>query len=395
MAKEAFSRSKPHVNIGTIGHVDHGKTTLTAAITAVLAKKGGAKARKYDEIDAAPEEKARGITINIAHVDYETGARHYGHIDAPGHADYVKNMITGAKQMDGAILVVAATDGAMPQTNEHVLLAKNVGIKKLVVYLNKVDLLDDPDMLILAEEDIRELLTKHGFDGGNTPIIEGSALKALNGDPEQEAKILELMKAVDEYIPTPERDLDKPFMMSVGSVVSVPGRGTVATGLVDRGILKPGEAVEIVGFGDKVIKSIATSIETGHKTLDEARAGDNVGILLRGVEKDAVRRGQVLCKPRTVTPHNKFQAEIYLLTKAEGGRHTATKSNYQPQFYLHSSDVTGTVTLPAGVDFVMPGDNTEITVELNTKVALEEGTQFAIREGGKTVASGIINKILE
>ena len=392
MAKEKFNRSKPHVNIGTIGHVDHGKTTLTAAITKVLSKKGGAEFVDYANIDKAPEERERGITINTAHVEYETDKRHYAHVDCPGHADYVKNMITGAAQMDGAILVIAATDGPMAQTREHILLARQVGVPRMVVFLNKCDMVDDPELLDLVEMEVRELLSSYDFDGDNTPIIRGSALKALEGDAEYEAKIVELMNAVDEWIPTPERDTDKPFLMSIEDVFTITGRGTVVTGRVERGELKLNDEVEIVGIRDTQ-KTTATGIEMFRKQLDSAQAGDNAGVLLRGITRDQVERGQVLAKPGTVTPHKKFKASVYVLTKEEGGRHTPFFTNYRPQFYFRTTDVTGVIELPQGTEMVMPGDNVNITVELITPIAIENGTEFSIREGGRTVGSGVVSKI--
>ena len=392
MAKEKFDRSKPHVNIGTIGHVDHGKTTLTAAISATLAKRGLAQKVDFGSIDKAPEEKARGITINTAHIEYETAKRHYAHVDCPGHADYVKNMITGAAQMDGAILVIAATDGPMAQTKEHILLARQVGVPKMVVFLNKCDMVDDPELLDLVEMEVRELLNSYGFDGDNTPIIRGSALKALEGDPAYEDKIMELMDAVDEWIPTPERDTDKPFLMSIEDVFTITGRGTVVTGRVERGTLKLNEEVEIVGIKD-TRKTTVTGIEMFRKQLDFAQAGDNAGVLLRGITRDEVERGQVLAKPGTVTPHTKFEAEVYVLSKEEGGRHTPFFSNYRPQFYFRTTDVTGVIELPEGTEMVMPGDNTRMTVELIHPIAIEQGTKFSIREGGRTVGSGVVSKI--
>lgn len=391
---DKFNRSKPHVNIGTIGHVDHGKTTLTAAITHYLAKKQLAKAYKYDEIDKAPEEKQRGVTINIHHCEYETAKRHYAHIDAPGHADYVKNMITGAAQMDGSILVVSAPDGPMPQTREHILLARQVNVPAIVVFLNKIDMVKDPELVDLVEMEIRELLTKNKYPGDKTPIIRGSALKALEGDAEAEKSIGQLMDTVDEYIPEPVRDLDKPFLMSVEDVFSIKGRGTVATGRVERGKLNLNEEVEIIGLKETK-KAVVTGIEMFRKSLDYAQAGDNVGILLRGVEKDDIERGQVLAKSGSITPHKKFEAEIYVLTKEEGGRHTPFFTGYKPQFYIRTTDVTGQVTLPKGVEMVMPGDNITGSVELINPVALEVQQRFAIREGGKTVGAGVITKILE
>ena len=394
MAKEKFDRSKPHVNIGTIGHVDHGKTTLTAAISATLAKKGLAQKVAFDNIDKAPEEKERGITINTAHIEYETAKRHYAHVDCPGHADYVKNMITGAAQMDGAILVIAATDGPMAQTREHILLARQVGVPRMVVFLNKCDMVDDPELLDLVEMEVRELLSSYGFDGDNTPIIRGSALKALEGDPAYEEKIMELMDAVDEWIPTPVRDIDKPFLMSIEDVMTITGRGTVVTGRVERGELKLNEEVEIVGIKD-TRKTTVTGIEMFRKSLDSAQAGDNAGVLLRGITRDQVERGQVLAKPGTVTPHMEFEAEVYVLSKEEGGRHTPFFSKYRPQFYFRTTDITGEITLPEGTEMVMPGDNTKMTVELIHPIAIEQGTKFSIREGGKTVGSGVVSKIIK
>ena len=392
MAKEKFDRSKPHVNIGTIGHVDHGKTTLTAAITKRLAEKGQAKFEDYADIDKAPEERERGITINTAHVEYETDKRHYAHVDCPGHADYVKNMITGAAQMDGAILVLAATDGPMAQTKEHILLARQVGVPRIVVFMNKCDMVDDPEMLDLVEMDVRELLSKYGYDGDNTPVIRGSALKALEGDPEWEAKIDELMDAVDEWIPTPERDNTKPFLMSIEDVFTITGRGTVVTGRVERGELKLNDEVEIVGLKDTQ-KTVVTGIEMFRKQLDFAEAGDNAGVLLRGISREQVQRGQVLANPGTVTPHTKFEAQVYVLSKEEGGRHTPFFSNYRPQFYFRTTDVTGVVTLPEGTEMVMPGDNVNMSVELIAPIAIENGTKFSIREGGRTVGAGTVTKI--
>ena len=392
MAKEKFDRSKPHVNIGTIGHVDHGKTTLTAAITKRLAEKGQAKFEDYADIDKAPEERERGITINTAHVEYETDKRHYAHVDCPGHADYVKNMITGAAQMDGAILVLAATDGPMAQTKKHILLARQVGVPRIVVFMNKCDMVDDPEMLDLVEMDVRELLSKYGYDGDNTPVIRGSALKALEGDPEWEAKIDELMDAVDEWIPTPERDNTKPFLMSIEDVFTITGRGTVVTGRVERGELKLNDEVEIVGLKDTQ-KTVVTGIEMFRKQLDFAEAGDNAGVLLRGISREQVQRGQVLAKPGTVTPHTKFEAQVYVLSKEEGGRHTPFFSNYRPQFYFRTTDVTGVVTLPEGTEMVMPGDNVNMSVELIAPIAIENGTKFSIREGGRTVGAGTVTKI--
>jgi len=394
MAKDTFKREKPHVNIGTIGHVDHGKTTLTAAITTVLAKTGGATARKYEDIDNAPEEKERGITINTSHQEYETANRHYAHVDCPGHADYVKNMITGAAQMDGAILVVSAADGPMPQTREHILLSRQVGVPSMVVFLNKVDMVDDPELLELVEMEVRELLSSYDFPGDDIPIVKGSALKALNGDAEYEGAIGQLMEAVDSYIPLPERPIDQPFLMPIEDVFNIEGRGTVATGRVERGILKKMEEVEIVGIRDTQ-KTTVTDIEMFRKLLDEARAGDNVGILLRGVKKDDIERGQVIAKPGSIKPHKKFKAEIYVLSKDEGGRHTPFFSNYRPQFYFRTTDVTGSIKLPEGVEMVMPGDNVSIEVELITPIALEKTIRFAIREGGRTVGAGRVGDILD
>ena len=394
MAKEKFDRSKPHVNIGTIGHVDHGKTTLTAAITKVLAEKGGAEFMDYANIDKAPEERERGITINTAHVEYQTAKRHYAHVDCPGHADYVKNMITGAAQMDGAILVIAATDGPMAQTREHILLARQVGVPRMVVFLNKCDMVDDEELLDLVEMEVRELLTEYGFDGDNTPIIRGSALKALEGDPKYVKAIEDLMDAVDEWIPTPERDNDKPFLMSIEDVFTITGRGTVVTGRVERGQLKLNDEVEIVGLKDTK-KTVVTGIEMFRKQLDYAEAGDNAGVLLRGIDRKDVERGQVLAKPGTVHPHKKFKAQVYVLSKEEGGRHTPFFTNYRPQFYFRTTDVTGVIELPAGVEMVMPGDNIEMTVELIHPIALEQGTKFSIREGGRTVGAGSVSSIIK
>ncbi len=398
MAKETFQRTKPHVNIGTIGHVDHGKTTLTAAITYVLAEDGLAEKKDYDTIDAAPEEKERGITINTAHVEYETKNRHYAHVDCPGHADYVKNMITGAAQMDGAILVVAATDGPMPQTREHILLARQVGVPKIVVFMNKVDLVDDEEMLELVDMEIRELLNEYGFDGDNATIVRGSALKALEGDEEAKQAIRELMEAVDNEIPEPVRDVDKPFLMPIEDVFSITGRGTVATGRIERGVINVGDEVEIVGMmkeGEKPLKSVVTGVEMFRKILDRGQAGDNAGLLLRGIEKNQLKRGMVICKPGSVTPHRKFKAEVYVLSKEEGGRHTPFFNNYRPQFYFRTTDVTGSVKLPEGVEMVMPGDNVTLEVELINAVALEKGLRFAIREGGRTVGAGQVTEILD
>ena len=394
--KETFKRDKPHVNVGTIGHIDHGKTTLTAAITTILATKGmGNTAKKYDEIDAAPEEKERGITINTAHVEYQTANRHYAHVDCPGHADYVKNMITGAAQMDGAILVVAATDGPMPQTKEHILLARQVGVPKIVVFMNKVDLVDDPELLELVEMEIRELLTFYGFDGANTPIIQGSATGALAGDAKWVKGVEELMDAVDSYIPLPPRPVDQPFLMSVEDVFSITGRGTVATGRIERGRVKTGEGVEIVGLIDKPLTSVVTGVEMFRKILDEGEAGDNAGLLLRGIEKTQIRRGMVICKPGSITPHTEFKCEVYVLSKEEGGRHTPFFQKYRPQFYFRTTDVTGEVELAAGTEMVMPGDNTALTVKLIQPIAMEKGLKFAIREGGRTVGAGQVTEILK
>lgn len=393
MGKEKFDRSKPHVNIGTIGHVDHGKTTLTAAITHYLAKSGGAKVMNYDQIDGAPEEKARGITINTAHVEYQTAARHYAHVDCPGHADYVKNMITGAAQMDGAILVVAATDGPMPQTREHILLAHQVGVPHMVVFLNKCDMVDDEELIDLVEMEVRELLSANGFDGDNAPVIRGSALKGGEGDPKWEPKLQELMDAVDAYIPNPVRETDKPFLMSVEDVFTITGRGTVATGRVERGMLKLSEEVEIVGLHDTK-KTVVTGIEMFRKLLDFASAGDNIGALLRGVNRDEIERGQVLAKPGSVKPHTQFKAQVYVLSKEEGGRHTPFVANYRPQFYFRTTDVTGVIKLPEGVELVMPGDNVEMEVTLIAPIAVEQGTTFSIREGGRTVGAGNVISII-
>ena len=394
MAREKFDRSKPHVNIGTIGHVDHGKTTLTAAITKRQSEKFGGEFVDYANIDKAPEERERGITINTAHVEYQTEKRHYAHVDCPGHADYVKNMITGAAQMDGAILVVSATDGPMPQTREHILLSRQVGVPKMVVFINKCDMVDDPELLDLVEMEIRELLTEYGFDGDNTPVVRGSALKALEGDEKYVKAIDELMDAVDAWIDTPVRDTEKPFLMSIEDVFTITGRGTVVTGRVERGILKLNDEVEIVGLKDTK-KTVVTGIEMFRKSLDFAEAGDNAGVLLRGINRDDVERGQVLAKPGTVTPHKKFKAEVYVLSKEEGGRHTPFFSNYRPQFYFRTTDVTGVIELPAGVEMVMPGDNVSITVELITKIAIENGTEFSIREGVRTVGAGKVTEIIE
>jgi len=395
MAKETFKREKPHVNIGTIGHVDHGKTTLTAAITTILANKGLAEKRGYDEIDAAPEEKERGITINTAHVEYETAGRHYAHVDCPGHADYVKNMITGAAQMDGAILVVASTDGPMPQTREHILLAKQVGVPKIVVFMNKVDLVDDMEILELVEMEIRELLTKNGFDGDNTPIVKGSATGALAGDAQWVAAIDELMDAVDAYIPLPPRPVDQPFLMSVEDVFTITGRGTVATGRIERGVIKVGDNVEIVGFNEEALTSTCTGVEMFKKLLDRGEAGDNAGILLRGIEKTQIRRGMVICAPKSITPHTEFKGEVYVLSKDEGGRHTPFFNKYRPQFYFRTTDVTGECMLPAGVEMVMPGDNVNLSVKLIAPIAMDKGLKFAIREGGRTVGAGQVTEIIK
>ena len=395
MAKESFKRDKPHVNIGTIGHVDHGKTTLTAAITDILSKKGLAERKNYADIDGAPEEKERGITINTAHVEYATANRHYAHVDCPGHADYVKNMITGAAQMDGAILVVAATDGPMPQTKEHILLARQVGVPRIVVFMNKVDLVDDPELLELVEMEIRELLTSYGFDGDNTPVIQGSATGALAGDEKWVAKIDELMEAVDTYIPLPPRPVDQPFLMSVEDVFSITGRGTVATGRIERGRIKVGEGIEIVGLMEKPLTSTVTGVEMFKKLLDQGEAGDNAGLLLRGIEKSQIRRGMVLCKPGSITPHTEFKGEVYVLSKEEGGRHTPFFNKYRPQFYFRTTDVTGEVELPAGTEMVMPGDNTSLTVKLIAPIAMEKGLKFAIREGGRTVGAGQVTEIIK
>ena len=393
--KEHYVRTKPHVNIGTIGHVDHGKTTLTAAITTVLAEKGLAKAEDYSQIDAAPEEKERGITINTAHVEYETENRHYAHMDAPGHADYIKNMITGAAQMDGAILVVAATDGPMPQTREHILLARQVGVNYIVVFLNKCDLVDDPELIDLVEMEVRDLLTEYDYPGDDIPVVRGSALKALQGDKEAQEQILKLMDIVDEYIPTPERQTDKPFLMPVEDVFTITGRGTVASGRIDRGTVKIGDEVEIVGLVDKVLKSVVTGLEMFHKTLDLGEAGDNVGVLLRGIDRDQVVRGQVLAAPGSIQTHKKFKGQVYVLKKDEGGRHTPFFSDYRPQFYFHTTDITGEIESPEGTEMVMPGDNTEFTVTLIKPAAIEKGTKFTIREGGRTVGAGQVTEILD
>jgi elongation factor Tu len=395
MSKETFKRDKPHVNVGTIGHIDHGKTTLTAAITTILSSKGLATAKKYDEIDAAPEEKERGITINTAHVEYQTANRHYAHVDCPGHADYVKNMITGAAQMDGAILVVAATDGPMPQTKEHILLARQVGVPRMVVFMNKVDLVDDPELLELVEMEIRELLTFYGFDGDNTPIIQGSATGALAGETKWIKAIDDLMDAVDSYIPLPPRPVDQPFLMSVEDVFSITGRGTVATGRIERGRIKVGEAIEIVGLMEAPLASTVTGVEMFRKLLDAGEAGDNAGLLLRGIEKNQIRRGMVLCKPGSITPHTEFKCEVYVLSKEEGGRHTPFFNKYRPQFYFRTTDVTGEVELPSGTEMVMPGDNSALTVKLIQPIAMEKGLKFAIREGGRTVGAGQVTEILK
>ncbi len=402
MAKAKFDRSKPHVNIGTVGHVDHGKTTLTAAITMVMAAQGGAEAMKYDQIDKAPEERERGITINTAHVEYQTPNRHYAHVDCPGHADYVKNMITGAAQMDGAILVVAASDGPMPQTREHILLASQVGVKHIVVFMNKTDLVDDEELLELVEMEIRELLSKYGYPGDDIPVVKGSAVKAMescatsgNADDAACDCIKELMDAVDDYIPAPERDGDKPFLMPVEGVHTIAGRGTVVTGRVERGVCKVGETIEIVGIKEKSSSTVVTGLEMFHKSLDEAMAGDNIGALLRGVDRNAVERGQVLAKPGSIKPHKKYEGQVYVLTKEEGGRHTPFFNGYRPQFFFRTTDVTGSLHLPAGVEMVMPGDNITMTIELITPVAIEENLRFAIREGGRTVGSGVVTKILD
>ncbi|MCX7764638.1 MAG: elongation factor Tu [Bacteroidia bacterium] len=395
MAKEVFVRDKEHVNVGTIGHVDHGKTTLTAAITKVLAKKGLAQERTYESIDNAPEERERGITINTAHVEYSSDKRHYAHIDCPGHADYVKNMVTGAAQMDAAILVVAATDGPKAQTREHILLARQVGVPHIVVFLNKVDMVDDEELLELAEMEIRDLLNFYGYPGDTTPIIRGSALGALNGDPKWEAKVLELIETLDTYIPTPQRIVDKPFLMPIEDVVSITGRGTVVTGRIERGRIKLNEPVDIVGLREEKLTSVVTGIEMFRKLLEEGQAGDNVGLLLRGIEKDQVRRGMVVCAPNTVTPHKRFKAEVYILTKEEGGRHTPFTTNYRPQFFFRTADVTGTIKLPPDVPMVMPGDNVSIEVELIYPIAMEKGLRFAIREGGRTIGAGQVTEILD
>ncbi|SFP62983.1 elongation factor Tu [Parafilimonas terrae] len=395
MSKETFKRDKPHVNVGTIGHIDHGKTTLTAAITTILSSKGMAEARKYDEIDAAPEEKERGITINTAHVEYQTANRHYAHVDCPGHADYVKNMITGAAQMDGAILVVAATDGPMPQTKEHILLARQVGVPRMVVFMNKVDLVDDPELLELVEMEIRELLSFYGFDGDNTPIIQGSATGALAGEEKWVKKVEELMEAVDSYIPLPPRPVDQPFLMSVEDVFSITGRGTVATGRIERGVIKVGDPVELVGLMDAPLSSTVTGVEMFKKLLDRGEAGDNAGLLLRGIEKKDIRRGMVIVQPKSITPHTEFKCEVYVLSKEEGGRHTPFFNKYRPQFYFRTTDVTGEVSLPEGTEMVMPGDNIGLTVKLIQPIAMEKGLKFAIREGGRTVGAGQVTEIIK
>ncbi|MCK9339906.1 MAG: elongation factor Tu [Bacteroidales bacterium] len=395
MAKEHYERSKPHVNVGTIGHIDHGKTTLTAAITTILASKGLSELRSFDSIDNAPEEKERGITINTSHVEYQTAARHYAHVDCPGHADYIKNMVTGAAQMDGAILVVAATDGAMPQTREHILLAKQVGVPKIVVFMNKVDMVDDPELLDLVEMDIRDLLTFYKFDGDNTPVIRGSALGGLNGDDKWVPSIMELMDAVDTWIPLPQRDKDKDFLMPVEDVFSITGRGTVATGRIETGVINTGDPVEIIGMGAEKLKSVVTGVEMFRKILDTGEAGDNVGLLLRGVDKDEICRGMVIAKPNSIKPHKVFDAEVYILKKEEGGRHTPFKNNYRPQFYFRTTDVTGEIRLPDGVEMVMPGDNLTIHVNLLSEIAINLNLRFAIREGGRTVGAGQVTKILD
>lgn len=395
MAKETFNREKPHVNIGTIGHVDHGKTTLTAAITTILSEKGLAAKKGYDEIDGAPEEKERGITINTAHVEYQTETRHYAHVDCPGHADYVKNMITGAAQMDGAILVVASTDGPMPQTKEHILLARQVGVPRIVVFMNKVDLVEDAEILELVEMEIRELLSKYEYDGDNTPIIQGSAIGALNGEPQWVEKIMDLMNAVDEYIPLPPRAVDQPFLMSVEDVFTITGRGTVATGRIERGVITVGDNVEIVGFNDKPMTSTCTGVEMFRKLLDRGEAGDNAGILLRGIEKKDIKRGMVICAPKSITPHTEFKGEVYVLSKEEGGRHTPFFNKYRPQFYFRTTDVTGECMLPEGVEMVMPGDNVNLHVKLIAPIAMERGLKFAIREGGRTVGAGQVTEIIK
>jgi elongation factor Tu len=395
VAKEKFERNKPHVNVGTIGHIDHGKTTLTAAITKILAEKYGGQAKSFEEIDNAPEEKERGITIATSHVEYETENRHYAHVDCPGHADYIKNMITGAAQMDGAILVVSAADGPMPQTREHILLARQVNVPYVIVYMNKTDMVDDPELLELVEVEVRELLSEYEFPGDDVPVIQGSALKALEGDPEQVEKIVELAAALDSYIPQPERPLDRPFLMPVEDVFSITGRGTVATGRIEQGVVHTGDTVEIVGIHDQTRNTVVTGVEMFRKILDEGQAGDNVGCLLRGVGRDEVERGQVLCKPGSITPHTKFKAQVYCLKKEEGGRHTPFFNGYRPQFYFRTTDVTGVANLPEGTEMVMPGDNIEMTVELIQPIAMDEGLRFAIREGGRTVGSGVVTEIIE
>jgi len=395
MAKEKFERSKPHVNVGTIGHIDHGKTTLTAAITLVLADKGLSEFRSFDSIDNAPEEKARGITINTAHIEYQTAKRHYAHVDCPGHADYIKNMVTGAAQMDGAIIVVAATDGPMPQTREHILLARQVGVPKLVVFMNKCDSVDDPELLEIVEMEIRELLTFYGFDGANAPVIHGSALGGLNKEPKWVDKIMELMDAVDDYIPLPVRDVDKPFLMPVEDVFSITGRGTVATGRIETGVINSGDPVDIIGMGAEKMKSVVTGVEMFRKILDRGEAGDNTGLLLRGVDKDSIRRGMVIAKPGSITPHKKFKAEIYVLKTQEGGRHTPFHNKYRPQFYFRTTDVTGEIHLPEGIEMCMPGDNITILVDLISEIAMSKGLRFAIREGGRTVGAGQVTEILD
>jgi elongation factor Tu len=395
VAKEKFERDKPHVNVGTIGHIDHGKTTLTAAITKTLAEKYGGQARSFEEIDNAPEERERGITIATSHVEYETENRHYAHVDCPGHADYVKNMITGAAQMDGAILVVSAADGPMPQTREHILLARQVGVPYIVVFLNKADMVDDEELLMLVEEEVKELLTEYDFPGEDTPFVTGSALKALEGDEEQKEKIVELAAALDSYIPEPQRDLDKPFLMPVEDVFSITGRGTVATGRIEQGIIKTGETVEVVGIKEQTDSTVVTGVEMFRKILDEGQAGDNVGCLLRGTKREEIERGQVLCKPGSITPHTKFKAEVYCLKKEEGGRHTPFFNGYRPQFYFRTTDVTGVANLPEGTEMVMPGDNVQMTIELIQPIAMDQGLRFAIREGGRTVGSGVVTEIVE
>lgn len=395
MAKEKFERSKPHVNVGTIGHIDHGKTTLTAAITTILAKRGLSEVRSFDSIDNAPEEKERGITINTSHVEYQTANRHYAHVDCPGHADYIKNMVTGAAQMDGAILVVASTDGPMPQTREHILLARQVGVPRMVVFMNKVDMVDDEELLDLVEMEIRDLLSFYGFDGDNTPIIRGSALGCLNGEPKWEEGVMELMEAVDTWIPLPERDIDKEFLMPVEDVFSITGRGTVATGKIETGKIHTGDPVDIIGMGAEKLKSVVTGVEMFRKILDDGEAGDNVGLLLRGIDKDEIRRGMVIAKPGSIKPHKEFQAEVYILKKEEGGRHTPFHNKYRPQFYFRTTDVTGEIMLPDGVEMVMPGDNLTITVRLLSEIAINLGLRFAIREGGRTVGAGQVTKILD